>query len=150
MSAFGSRRSKAHRQRAAAAHYDGHFRRQPVEVVVEDMFANTLLCRHGDCLEPAARWYVRSDLTPDARRLDRVIVFPACLPHAERVEAASCDDEGCLAPPGDHEYLSAHDDLVPVLHHALSHEAGIGWPDRQDATRLDVIRPARPGHAGIA
>jgi hypothetical protein len=149
VSAFGSRRSKDARRRAAA-HYDGHFRRQPVEVVLEDIYANTLLCRHGECLEPAARWYVRSDLTDNGRALDRVILFPACLGHAERVEAASCPEDGCLAPPGDHEYLPRHEDLVPVVQHALAHDAGIGWPERSDPTRLDVIRPARSGHAGLA
>jgi hypothetical protein len=87
------------------------------------------------------RWYVRTDLG-DASRL---LVVPVCPQHFDQADREVCPaghGEGpCLSSPEDPHYVGTPEATMAGVFAALDQGHGIAVPERDDWTRLDVLRP---------
>lgn len=111
---------------------------------LDDLIGRLMGCRAGGCEWPALRWYMRSDLG-DAARL---VVVPVCPQHFDQGDREVCPTghgEGpCLSSPDDPHFAATPDATLAVVVAAFDRGYGVAVPERDDWTRLDVLRPLAP------
>lgn len=112
-----------------------------VDDPLNDLIVRLMGCCAGHCDWPALRWYLRHDLA-DAARL---VVVPVCPQHFDQADREVCPTghgEGpCLASPDDPHFAATPDQIVAAVVAAFERGHGVAVPERDDWTRLDVLRP---------